>query len=163
NVADSEIGILTKAFLDVVRAGNELEQARIGHGLVVGTVDQDPHFAPDPTEASWYRQHHGVVGVGVPNLSFRRRIKRLASKHPCNTVPRDIDLNTIGIDYDPAPERHKRRFDCFRRLGSELDGDLRAMLDQMAPRGAAPRFAVDDVEEGSGIGEERSKPVDNEA
>lgn len=49
----SQLGVLAQAALDVVRAGKDSEQARIGGCLVIGILDQHALFTPGALQACW--------------------------------------------------------------------------------------------------------------
>src|SRR5437763_15736877 len=54
DVVYGQVGILTQPPLDIVRASDNSEQARIGRGLVIRALDPHSHFAADPFEACWH-------------------------------------------------------------------------------------------------------------
>jgi hypothetical protein len=60
-----QVVILTQASLDIVRASDNPEQARIGRGLVIRALDQHSHFAANSFETCWHSQGHDTMGRSI--------------------------------------------------------------------------------------------------
>jgi hypothetical protein len=57
-----QLGVLAQAGLDVVRAGNDSEQARISRCLVIGILDQHTYFATGALQARRHCQRQHIAG-----------------------------------------------------------------------------------------------------
>ena len=57
-----QLGVLAQASLDVVRAGNDSEQAGISRRLVVGILDQHTHFAAGALQTCRHCQRQPIIG-----------------------------------------------------------------------------------------------------
>jgi len=80
DVLNGQFGILTQASLDVMRASDNSQQARIGYRLVIGVLDQHSHFTTHALEACWRHQRQDIIGGAVQCLILPRQIYRLVGK-----------------------------------------------------------------------------------
>ena len=60
DVMHPQRGVLDLPCLDVVRAGKDSEQARIGRSLFIGILDQHAHFAPGALQIRRYFQRQPI-------------------------------------------------------------------------------------------------------
>jgi hypothetical protein len=87
--------------------------------LVFRILDNHSHFAADALEACGRHQRHDIIGATVLPLLYRQ-IDRFPSEERSKTVSGKIDFNLFGFDFHAALQRHERRFDRVRCLGSEF-------------------------------------------
>ena len=123
---DGQVGILTEAFLDIVRASENPEQARIGFGFVVNALDYHSHSATDALESCWCSQGHEIVRRR-DRLGLCREVDRCPRKQGGKALAGKIDVNSIGMDCYSARECHQR---CLGLVWSVQGGErLREGLD----------------------------------
>jgi hypothetical protein len=128
---DGQVGIMTEAFLDIVRASDNPEQAWI-YGLAIRALDYHSHFATDALESCWRSQGHEIVRRGDRILGLCREFDRCPRKQGASAAAGKSDVNSIRMDRYPAHECHQRRFGFVWRVRTKFFRDLTAALDQLA-------------------------------
>jgi hypothetical protein len=74
DIVHCQLGILTEAPLNVMRASDNSKQARIGFGFVVRALDQHSHFAANALKACRYSQGHQIATRRNRILMQRREV-----------------------------------------------------------------------------------------
>src|SRR5262245_64883303 len=107
----AELGVMNEACLDIVSAGDDSQQARIGCCPIVRGFDEHPHFAADAFEARRHRQRHDIRRFVVQPLTTSRQITRLPSKQLSKTTSGEFAVDAVGVDFHTALQSHERRSD----------------------------------------------------
>ena len=126
-----ELGVLDQPRLDVVGAGEDPEQARIGRRRIVGVRrpacafrDRRASGAPAPSTSEYRPVHSSALAAASTDRS--RSGQQLGQ-----AASRERDVDAIGSDFHAAEERHERRFDFVRRAGCRVrpraDGRARSV------------------------------------
>ena len=161
NNMHGQIGVLHQAFLDVVSAGDDPEQAGIGCRLIIGVLDKHPHFAADPLQPSPHRQCQNVLRVLVRLASLPGQFEQLRIKELEEEAPTDSDLDAIGLDVDATDKCNYHGSNLVSREASEFFCNLATTLDQPVLSNSVDVFIADGIEDCPLIGKEGSKPGDH--